>query len=112
MTTTESSLESNRATLRVLRSGRFRAGSLGRFGQPVQIVESVMQIAAEGIGGALVAEDFPDVVVVVQRNHFDAADFFKEWGVLNFLERGDLIGAGLGGEFALGRAIEIRHACV
>src|SRR5208282_788713 len=73
-----------------LRSAWFRACRFGRFGQPVQIVEAVMQVAAETVGGALVAEDFPDVLVVVERNQFRAADLFEKRRVLNFLERGDL----------------------
>src|ERR1700730_16309827 len=89
-----------------LRSARFRACLFWWIGQPIQIVEAVMQVTAEAIGRALVAKGLPDFLVVIKRDNLDAANFFKKRRVLYFLERGNLSVCRLGGEFAFRRMVE------
>ena len=55
--------------------------SMRGVGQPVEVVEAAVDVAALVERRALVAEQLPDLVVVVQRDHRDAADEREELGV-------------------------------
>src|SRR5581483_10656227 len=68
-------------------SGGLRACGFRGVGQPGEIVESALDIAAELVGRALVADDLPYRRVAVEGLKLYRADFLEERAVLDSLER-------------------------
>src|ERR1700681_280037 len=60
--------------------------------QPVDVVETALDVAAMLGGGALVAELRPQLFLVVERDHQVGANLLEEVGLLDALQQDDAVG--------------------
>src|SRR5690606_36459985 len=75
------------------RGCRFVTGAFlapGRL-QPFDIVEAALDVAALGIGLALVAEERPDFLLVIKAGHKPASHLLEEGAILDIAQDGDAL---------------------
>src|ERR1700730_13747054 len=65
---------------------QLRTCRLRRVGQPIEIVEAMMDVTTHGIGRSLIFHRFEDGRIAVKRLQFDASNLLKEWSSLDRFE--------------------------